>query len=571
MLSRSELKQKLSAIDGRDYTHYQAIRGSYDVDRFKLIVQQVPKDPFAPPHSGVYRIQLHRDDRRIVNPDLRSRVQTIAFADFLARRFATACLRMGGGRRGTGRSGMITIEPPGQAILARNSVVVTDTMIEVRCFLGLPANGRTIDAVTANVMLLDELPVIVDQALRRENVDARALNEHIAVAEDAESLRAMLDPLDLVAFVGEGAILPRESGTSDRPGTDTPLIPFSVPAALRIDVDLPHAGRIRGMGIPKGVTLITGGGYHGKSTLLETLALGIYNHVPGDGRQQCVSLAQTVKVRSHSGRSVVKTDISGFIDNLPFGKDTTVFSTRNASGSTSQAATIIEAIEAGARVLLMDEDTCATNFLIRDRKMQQLVNRRDEPITAFIDRVRQLYTEKGISTVLVLGGVGDYFDVADHVIQMIHYRPEDVTARAHRIAESFPVKRAVESGPASLAVRTRVPLPGSIDPVNAYGKQRIHAQDAHRLVFGEQVVDLTDLEQLKEASQTHAIGYAMQYAKKYMDGSPLRDVIQRVINDIEAEGLDVVRDRICGHLAGFRGLELAFALNRLGGFDVNQL
>lgn len=571
MKPATRLKQTLAALDGRDYRHYQALLGSYDFDRFRLIVQQVPKDPFAPPHAGVYRVQTYRDDARVIGLENDTALRRTAFADFLARRLMDACRRIAKGRRGTGRSGLITIEPPGQAILARNSVVVSDAAVEVRCFIGLPAHGRRIDASAAQVMLLEELPAIVDETLSREKTDSQTLIRHLDAATDAEALRALLEPLGLVAFVADGASLPRESGPCDRPQLAAPLVPFRAPPSLSITVDLPHAGRITGLGIPTGVTLITGGGFHGKSTLLRALELGIYNHIPGDGRERCVSHHQTVKVRAYAGRAVVNTDIGMFIDRLPFGTDTRAFSTENASGSTSQAAAIVEAIEAGARVLLMDEDTCATNFMVRDNKMQQLVCRDDEPITAFIDRVRQLYRERGISTVLVLGGVGDYFDVADHVIQMVNYQPVDVTLRAHQIAAACPVRRKSEGRVMPLHPRPRIPLADSIDPVNAFGKRSIRAQDPQRLIFGRQVIDLADLEQLTETAQTHAIGLAIEYGKQYMDRhTPLRVVAERVVADMAEKGLDGISDRICGHLAGFRALELAFALNRLRGIQMIQ-
>lgn len=564
-----KLRQHLASIDGRDYAAYQSIKGSYDFGLFRLIVQKIPKDPYAPPHTGIYRLQVGRRDSRIISAGITSVIQRIAFEDFLTRRFFEASRRISGRPRGTGYSGIITINRPGQAILQRNSVVISDETIEVRCFIGLPADGRIIRSATAATLLLGELPRIVEQSLLKASIDAAALAAHIATAEDADDLRAQLDPLGLIAFIADGAVLPRESGTSDRPMSKASVVPFAAPETLRVDVDLPHAGRIKGLGIPRGVTLIAGGGFHGKSTLLGALEVGIYTHIPGDGRERCVSHPNTVKIRAYSGRSVSKTDISGFIDNLPLGQTTHAFSTDNASGSTSQAAAIMEAMEMGAEVLLMDEDTCATNFMIRDAKMQRLVDEADEPITTFIDKVGPLYRENAISTVLVLGGIGDYFGVCDQVIRMIDYRPADVTAHAHRIAAASPAERKVEDTGRPLKVRERMPTPESIDPRNPQGRIRILATDVHRLVFGNQVIDLTDLEQLIELSQTKAVGYAIQYARMYMNGRrPLREVIDHVLADIENNGLDVISDRISGHFAGFRGFELALALNRLRGFDV---
>lgn len=571
MLNTEALKKKLESINAEDYGAYQSLVGAYDFPNYKLIIEQIPKDPYAPPHTGIYRIQVGRSDEQVVNLKTDSKIQEIAFRDFLARSFSNACQKCSKGRRGTGYSGIITINQPGHAILERSCVVIGDTVIEVRCFIGLPASGRKINGKVAEEMLFKELPEIVDVSLFNDNIDMNALQKHIATAEDAEYLRNKLQNLGLVAFIADNSILPRESGTSDKPMKKELAVQLLSPESLRVEITLPNEGLVTGMGIPEGVTLIVGGGYHGKSTLLNAIGLGIYNHIPGDGRERCVSLPQTVKIRSYSGRYICKTDISPFIRNLPFRKDTTAFSTNNASGSTSQAANIIEAIEVGARVLLMDEDTCATNFMIRDEKMQQLVRKDDEPITTFIDKVRQLYEKKKISTILVLGGVGDYFDVSDHVIQMIKYTPCDVTQKAHEISGRSPVKRTREDDGYYIHTRERIPLSESIDACNEYGKKRMYTTEIHRLVFGKNNIDLTDLEQLIELSQTKAIGYALDYARKYMDTkTSLKEIITQVMNDIDEQGLDILSDRISGNFAWFRGFELAFTMNRLRGFDVIQ-
>jgi predicted ABC-class ATPase len=299
---------------------------------------------------------------------------------------------------------------------------------------------------------------------------------------------------------------------------------------------------------------------------LTAIEQGIYNHIPGDGREQCVSITSTVKVRAYSGRYVEKTDISPFIRNLPVQIDTGAFSSENASGSTSQAAAISEMIEAGAGVILMDEDTCATNFMIRDRQMQELVAKKDEPITTFIDRARQLYSENGISTILVLGGVGDYFAIADRVIQMVRFEPADVTERAKEISESFPTQRVKEDEDYKIMPKTRIPVGRSVDPTSEYGKLRVFAREVGKLHFGKEVIDLVDVEQLIDLSQTKAIGQALIYSRKYMDGKRnLREVAEMV-----SEGLDVISERTSGHLARFRSIELICALNRLRDFKVTQ-
>ncbi|MCK5001927.1 MAG: ABC-ATPase domain-containing protein, partial [Gammaproteobacteria bacterium] len=429
MLTKDQLQEKITLLDGEDYGAFQSLIGNYDFEHFVLIIEQIPKDPYAPPHTGIYRLQFPLADTAIEADMIDSRMGEIACRDFYARQFFCNSTNIAGKRRGPGYSGIITINEPGQTILERSSVVINNNL-EIRCFVGLPASGRKIKAKLAVKMLLEELPEIVSLSLHRDHTDKDRLLSHIHTAIDAEFLRAKLTDLGLLAFIADGAILPRESGISDRTMKSDSIIAFESPDSLKTEIDLPYAGKITGMGIPQGITLLAGGGYHGKSTLLQAIEMGVYNHIAGDGRERCVSLMETVKVRSYSGRHVVNTDISPFIRNLPFREDTSAFSTENASGSTSQAANIIEAIEVGAKVILMDEDTCATNFMIRDMYMQKLVKKSDEPITSYIDKVRQLYLEKKISTILALGGVGDYFEVADHVIQMIKYHPEDVSVQA---------------------------------------------------------------------------------------------------------------------------------------------
>ena len=567
----NDLRKKILEIDNRDYGAYQSLIGTYDFPIYKLIIDHIPKDPFAPSHTGLYRIIVKRNDKRIINWEIKSKITEISFRDFIARLFFDAGDRIAQDQRGTGNSGIITINRPGQAILERSSVVINEQTIEIRCFLGLPAKGRKIDSKIAEKMLFEELPQIVAISLYAENINKQTLSKHIETTEDAAFLRNKLPSLRLTSFIANGSILPRKSGLSDQPLDGKSAIPFNSPKNLEKTIKLPHAGIVKGMGIPQGITLIVGGGFHGKSTLLKAIENGIYNHIPGDGREFCVSLPQTVKIRAYSGRSIVKTDISPFIKNLPYGKDTREFTTDNASGSTSQAAAIIEAIEIGADVLLMDEDTCAANFMIRDKKMQQLVSKKDEPITAFIDKVRRLYSDMNISTLLVLGGTGDYFKVSDYVIQMLNYQPVNVTRQAHKIAQDYSEKREAEDSAYPFIIVDRIPLPNTINPDNEYGKKRIYAKEIHTLVFGKTQIDLNDMEQLVELSQTKTIGYAIDYARKYINGkSTLKETVDQVIDDMNQNGLDILTSRKSGELAWFRGIELASTLNRLREFKVTQ-
>lgn len=569
MAAPDVLKRKIDSADGRDYGAYQTLLGSYEFPGFRLFIDQIPKDPYAPSHTGLYRVVLPNGFTSLKGVVFHSKVSETAFCDFLARAFHRTALSESGGRRGTGNSGLITIEKPGQSILRRNSILVSEASVEARFFMGLPAQGRSVLADICRLMFFQELPAIIMASLMAGNSEDDRITEHIQTAEDAEYIRAGLDTLNLAAFIADGSILPRKSGTSDEPLAVEKAVPFVSPESLAVEMELPRRGRIRGMGIPKGITLIAGGGYHGKSTLLNAVSGGICNHIPGDGREKCICDARAVKIRAYNGRYVENVDISPFIDNLPFGKDTSRFSTENASGSTSQAAGIMESVEAGARVLLMDEDTCAANFMIRDRKMQQLVRKEDEPIITFIDRIKAMYSSRGISTILVSGGMGDYFGVSDFIIQMKNYTPLDVTARAHEISISSAEKRLPEGEGNEITAGSRVPAGGCIDPFNEYGKKSVYSTEIQRIRFGKNIIDLTDVEQLVELAQVKAIAAAILRANEFIDGKrSLMEIISELMSGIEKEGLDFLSPKASGNLDWFRDIDIAFALNRLRGLKI---
>jgi predicted ABC-class ATPase len=562
MRNHKELESILRRIDNRGYKAYHDIKGEYGFPRFQLFVDHVQGDPFAKPSK--IRVRISHDVAAFPADAYRGGSRNTAFADFAARNFYDACRRFARPDKGTGHSGMITIEKPGQEILKRSSVVVNNQNIEVRFFMGLPAFGRRIAGHQAIKMFLDELPRIVDGSLLYKNIDSRKLYRHVEVNEDADFLRNQLEKLGIVSFVADDSVLPRASGIDDRPKKEGDVVSFKSPGAFSLEVDLPNSGRIRGMGIPKGITLIAGGGYHGKSTLLNAIALGVYNHIPGDGREFAVTEESAVKIRAEDGRNVANVNISAFIDNLPFGRDTKQFSTENASGSTSQAANIIEALEIDGKVLLIDEDTSATNFMIRDHRMQELVAKEHEPITPFIDKAEQLYGELGVSTILVIGGSGDYFSIADHIICMSDYLPYDYTEKAKNIAEKYKSERAREGGTSFGDIDQRIPLADSIDPSRGRREVKVAAKGLHHISFGRADIDLSAVEQLMDMTQTKAIADAIVYAKRFMDGGrTLREVISMLYEELDKSGFDILSRLPSGEYSFARKIEFACALNRL--------
>jgi len=569
MMNSDELRRTLYRIDGRGYKAYKDIRGAYEFPDYTLFVDYVQGDPFASPSR--VRVKVPQIQADFPEDTYANRSREIALRDYLTRMFYLASQRISRGRKGTGKSGLIAIDRPGQEILERTSAFVDRGFVEARFVMGLPAFGRRIAGRQAVEMFFEELPQIVRASLYFRNLNSEELYRHVETAEDADFIRKQLSEKGLVAFVPDGAILPRRSGIDPRPLEHEKAVAFESPESLRVEFDLPNHGHITGMGIPKGVTLIVGGGYHGKSTLLSALELGVYNHIPSDGREFVVSNPATLKIRAEDSRRIEKVDISPFISNLPFGQDTTAFSTEDASGSTSQAANIIEGLEAGAEVLLIDEDTSATNFMIRDHRMQELISKEREPITPFIDKVRQLYTDLGVSTVLVIGGSGDYFDVADLVIGMVEYRPEDMTERAKAIAEKYRAERRPEGGKEFGMITQRIPLSHSFDPSKGRREVKISSKGLHSIAFGTHNIDLGAIEQLMDISQTRAIGDAIHYATKLMDGRrTLREIVDMLMQDIERDGLDALSSGAVGDYARFRALEFAAAVNRLRTLRVEQ-
>ena len=546
----------MDRIDRRGYGAYKDLQGSYDLGEFTLFVDRVQRDPFAPPSL----IRVRTKDNRFAPELFENPVRRVAFEDFLTRSVEKALRRTVKGNRGSGGSGRIEIQRTSQVVLPRTSIVAADEHVEARMAVGLPARGRTVDARAAQEMLLEELPRVVREALTPAGVDEQGARAHVEVVEDADHLRRRLPELGLVAFVADGAVLPRESGASDRPLREG-AVPFRSPEEFRVGVGLPNRGEVFGMGVPEGVTLVAGGGFHGKSTLLSALAWGVYDHVPGDGRELVVTRADAVKIRAEDGRSVAGVDISASIGELPGGKSTANFSTPNASGSTSQAANIAEALEVGTSLLLVDEDTSATNFMIRDERMRELV--RKEPISPFIDLVRPLRDSLGVSTIVVVGGVGDYLDVADRVILMEDYEPYDATNRAREVRKEFPARIPPGAGKVRPPKGRRVRA-SSID-LRRGRRETARGKGLRTIELGRERVDLSYLEQLAEAGQTEAIARIVGEFAAGKGSRGIAEVVKGALDSVEDDGLDSLGN-FRGHpgeLSLPRPQEVAAAINRV--------
>lgn len=526
MQSSTDLRSLLNRIDHRGYPAYKDTRGTYQFPGYVLSIDHVQGDPFASPS----KVSVHVKGKTAAFPQelYREAHQRIALQDELTRQFGRRAEQFAFKAKGSGKSGLISVSRCGQEVLERTACRIDPSSgdIILRMEIGFPANGRTINARELEKILFDFVPECVKHALLYKNVDAKRLRSIIDLAEDQHYIREMLPKMGLCAFVADGSILPRESGISPRPMKGG--VKFRSPKELEVTMELPHRGKITGMGIRKGITLIVGGGYHGKSTLLKALELGVYDHIAGDGREYVITDHTAMKIRAEDGRSIRKTDISMFINDLPNGRGTVGFCTEDASGSTSQAANVVESIEAGASLLLIDEDTSATNFMIRDELMQRVIHRDMEPITPFIERIRELYEDYGISTVIVAGSSGAYFHIADTIIQMDRYVPKDITEYAKKEAESYPVITGPEV-PAEKPDFRRCPQPSPAFKGNDRIKMKTLSREG--VMINKETIDLRYVEQIADSEQVTALGYCMRYAQKHILNG--RKDLRQVVEELE--------------------------------------
>lgn len=563
MKNSNDLKKSLLSIDGRGYKTYKDLEGKYDFGDYILSIDHVQSDPFASPSK--IRIIVKQSDAKIPAELFKEEYGRIALLDFLTREFYKNINQLSGRVFGSGKSGIISISKCPQEILDRTSIVVNKDRIQASILIGFPARGRSVLAKELEKILYDFLPKIVLKSLFYKNLDQKKLINRVKLVEDQQYIRGELIKSGLVAFVANGSVLPRESGVSSKPLKDG--IKFCSPSSLEVKFNLPNYGEITGMGIPTGVTIIVGGGYHGKSTLLRAIELGVYNHIEGDGREYVITEDTALKVRAEDGRVIHNEDISLFIDNLPNKKDTKSFYTENASGSTSQAANVIEGIESGTRTFLIDEDTSATNFMIRDDVMQSLVSKEKEPITPFIEIVKALYEEKGISTIIVVGSSGDYFDIADTVIQMDSYEPFDVTEKAKALSTGKILARIKDRHIKLNSNLKRIIRRGSIEK----GPKgiKIKGLGVDGLSINREDIDLRAVEQLVDSEQVICIGYIMKWAEENkIDGRlSLDEVADQVIAYIKQNGLFSIN--ASGNLAMPRKQEIMSAFSRYRKLKVN--
>ena len=558
MKNKEDLKKELIKIDHKSYGMYKTLGGSYSYGNYILHIDHVQGDPFASPSR--LRFEVKKETHGFPEEYYEEKRRRLALEDQVLRRFLRQLRQLDKGSMGSGKSGRITTCPANQTVQERIAVVFSKDRMELRFEMGFPARGRTIMAKEMQKLVFDILPELAESCLFYRKWDTKSksfLEKAVFLADDQKELRRQLKERGLTGFVANGAILPRESGISDRPMRDA--VPFISPESLQIEIELPHKGKMIGMGIPKGITVIVGGGYHGKSTLLKALEQGVYNHIAGDGREYVVADATGMKIRAEDGRSILHTDISLFINHLPAGQDTVDFSSENASGSTSQAANLIEAMEAGAELLFLDEDTSATNFMIRDKVMAKLVSDEKEPITILLRHIRGIYKAMGISFIIVVGSSGDYLSVADLVLQLDHYKVKDVTKEAKEICEQCQIAGQYAEKEVCMPEFSR-----KLKPVK-HARRKLKSMGTDTVLIDRESIDVRYLEQLSESGQTTALAYMMGWILDHVTKEEdIQEFIENMYKLIERKGMAAVipANYSAGHPVLPRKQELYACLNR---------
>ncbi len=578
-----KLQSLLASIADQPFQNIRKLHGTYHFPRFELGFIKIQGSPGANPAS-IASVKIALQDSKIPEDFLQTDECKLAVADFLIRCFRDGIARFALQNRGKDGSGSFNTIALSQKMLVRDSVLFDGDTVYLRFIISLPAKGQgggVFDAEQAWIMLNQELVAIVDATFFYQDYDQKTqtlFQQFVDVQKNRAGIIQFMRQHELVAFIANDAKLPRQSGVDDRPDLGESVKPFQSPALLQITIPLPDGRSITGMGIKEGVTCITGGGYHGKSTLMQAVLAGVYAHIPGDGREYVVTREDAFFIRAEEGRSIRDVDISPFISDLPNGLKTDHFSSDNASGSTSQAANIVEAIESGSRLLLFDEDTCATNFLVRDELIKKILDASQEPIKPLYSTVRSLWKKHQVSMIFVVGGLGYFLQKADTCLLMDNYRCEDITAKVRdRLG---PI--AEEGAPiADFAVSRRLDV-DNFDP--AYTNQRLNKtlpkrikdlRNAPRqLEYGMDLINLDAVAQIAEAPQILTIGYCLLALRTKMQSGDkpetVRFWIDWLVGEIGKHGLDALEPDYPGTLSMPRKYELAAAINRIRSLRVFQ-
>jgi len=539
----------LRSLEGAPFVRYREILGSHAAGEFTIRVDQVPADPFA--ESARICLIGGRAAAGLLPEAVRDRHARVGVEDWFARRAVAACAQLGSARPGQTH---VRVQEIGSAIVERSACRLGSDTIELRLLVDLPVASGRIRGTECERLFVEDLPRIATRTLLCSSDAARKAREAAQVAADHGMLQRQIVERGLVAFLPDGAWL--DEGSTTVRATPQRL---EAPASLATHLEREQGGSVRGLAIPAGVTLIVGGAFQGKSALVDALVAAVHPHPPGHAWAGIASHPDAVPIRAEPGRFVQGLDLTAFLDDPPWGMRAACYSTDCASAVVSQAAAVAEALEVGARVLLIDEDRSAPRWLARDGVMQRLVPRPQDSITPFLERARELYEDHGVSSVVATGAIGDFVQVADTVLSVEDGRLNDVTLQARDLAAATRSFRVRESGRAM-----RLPAPRIPEVAPDADLARLHVGARGRsLRVGSQTISLDMLDPVTEPGQPRTLArWLEEVARRIAEGGTVRDLAFSFDEWIEREGLDALAPPAAYDLTRPRRFELAAVLGR---------
>lgn len=561
MKDKLEFYNILKEIDGRESGELNRLLGDYDFNRYIVKISQVAHG--ADEIHQPFVVRVTHAVAGFPESLLASPIRRTALEDFLTRKLSSAIESQATFDSSGIARRRIILPRPGQKILPRSTIHIADEFTDIRLSMLIPMQRGRIDGTALQTVFFDDLPMIVQESLLYCNMDSVEVGTFVGLMEDADQIRQSLSQRGLIGFIGSGSMLDRAPGT-DEPAYDSERR-ISVDQSMQVTFDTPHQGGITGVGITTGVTLILGDMFSGRIELMEALASGIYNHIPGDGREYIVTMPDTVYIASEPGRSTQRVDLSCFLDESDY-------SSESAGACHSQAASLIEALEVGARVLLIDEADSCPGFLGGDHRIQAFLGSDSQHVT-LASRVKQLTQELGVST--IVGGhtaVASFIPVADCILCIKDGAISDITTEAKRAFASMAAEEAPAYDFTQLIETARWIIPSSIDASMGRLDGVVHVEDSGTIHFGRYTIRLGITHQVADIQQTLTLGLIIEYARqRYLDKPrPLRELLDLVERDLSTEGLEQITREVRGDLARPRRYEIAAALNRLPSLRVSR-
>ena len=572
MKDKKEFFKLLEDIDGKPIEEFTKIIGDYDFTRY--VIKCYPFDVNSENCTSVFSLRIPQTISEIPEFLFNSSVRKTALEDYLLRGFNSSVDKIAEfDYNGIARKN-INISSPDQKILPRNTVVITREFIEIRFEVELPVQQiliedgifLAIDGGRMQDLFFEDLMESIGDSLLYCNMDKDDVESFVNNMEDASALRDYLLSSGQVSFLENGSLIRRDF-LSDQPDYVSSS-PLEIDDSLMQTISTPNLGDIKGLVIPSGLTVIVGESYDGRIDLIDSISQGIYNHIPGDGREHCVTVSDAVEINTEPGRTVQNVDISHFIKNDDSYK---CFTSDSANAYESQAASLVESLEAGSRVLIFDEENSSSSFLSSDSRLSNLQQGSSLcPLSAI---ARSLVDQLGIS-IIVSGSslIAEFIPVADKIYKIKNLKVTDITNEAKELEIDSNVDNTHEDL-SSILSKSRWIMPSSIDPSNKYDDVCVDIDNNGHLKFGRSIIDLKYNSQISSIDQIRTIGMILYYAKlRYMDeGYSLKEILDLVDRDLSNEGLNILTRDICGNLARPRRHEIASLINRLPAFRVSHV